>query len=54
MGGYPHPAPTSAPFVESDWDLTTMTPKSGIYPGQKAGAQEKLSARDAAMRETAR
>ena len=50
VGGYPKPAPTSAPFVESDWDLATMTPKSGSYPGQKAGAQEKLSPRDAAMR----
>jgi hypothetical protein len=27
-----------------------MTPKSGLYPGQKAGAQEHLSPRDRAMR----
>ncbi|MBT0671686.1 pectate lyase [Novosphingobium profundi] len=51
VGGYPHPAPTRAPFVEKDWNMVTMTPVSGIYPGQKAGAQEKLSARDKAMRQ---
>jgi hypothetical protein len=51
VGGYPHPAPTVAPFREADWNLDTMTPKSGVYPGQKAGAQEKLSDRDKAMRE---
>jgi hypothetical protein len=27
---------TRAPFVEADWDLATMEPKSGLYPGQKA------------------
>lgn len=53
VGGYPHPAPTSAAFVEKDWNLRAMTPKSGRYPGQKAGAQEKLSARDKEMREGA-
>lgn len=50
VGGYPHPVATFAPFVEADWNLDTMTPKSGRYPGQKAGSQEKLSDRDAAMR----
>jgi len=50
--GYPRPTPTRAPFVEADWDLSTMQPKSGRYPGQKAGAQEKLSDRDKAMRST--
>ncbi|WP_229735839.1 pectate lyase family protein [Novosphingobium endophyticum] len=54
LGGYPHPAMTRAPFVEKDWDLTAMTPKSGIYPGQKAAAQETLTARDRAMREGGR
>lgn len=48
--GYPHPAETRAPFVEADWNLDTMVPKSGRYPGQKGGAQEKLSDRDKAMR----
>nr|AIA88352.1 CAZy families PL1 protein [uncultured Novosphingobium sp.] len=50
VGGYPHPAPTRAAFVEKDWNMATMTPRSGVYPGQKTGAQEKLSARDEAMR----
>jgi hypothetical protein len=52
VGGYPKPAETRAPFDPAAWDLATMTPKSGRYPGQKAGAQEKLSPRDAAMRTT--
>jgi hypothetical protein len=51
VGGYPHPKPTAAPFVEADWDLDTMEPKSGLYPGQKGPIQESLSARDKAMRE---
>jgi len=50
VGGYPVIAPTAAPFVEADWDLATMTPKSGNYPGQKPGAQEHLSPRDRGMR----
>lgn len=50
VGGYPTIPATRAPFVEADWDLATMTPRSGRYPGQKAGAQEKLSPRDRAMR----
>lgn len=49
--GYPSPAPTRAKFVEADWNLAAMTPRSGRYPGQKDVAQEKLSPRDAAMRE---
>ena len=51
VGGYPKPPPTRAPFVEAEWDLATMTPRSGRYPGQKAEPQEKLSARDKAMRQ---
>ena len=50
VGGYPVIEPTAAPFVEADWDLTTMTPKSGTWPGQKPGAQEHLSPRDRGMR----
>jgi hypothetical protein len=50
VGGYPKIAPSSAPFVAADWDLVTMTPKSGRYPGQKGGAQEALSTRDQQMR----
>jgi hypothetical protein len=49
--GYPNPPATRAPFAEADWNLDTMTPRSGRYPGQKAGAQEKLSDRDKAMRD---
>lgn len=48
---YPHPLQTNAPFVEADWDLATMEPKSGRYPGQKGPIQESLSARDRAMRQ---
>ncbi|WP_238550650.1 pectate lyase [Blastomonas sp. AAP53] len=51
VGGYPKIAPTSAPFVAAQWDLETMTPKSGRYPGQKGGAQESLSTRDRQMRQ---
>lgn len=50
VGGYPVIAPAAAPFVEAEWDLATMTPKSGVYPGQKPGAQEHLSPRDRQMR----
>lgn len=51
VGGYGAVAPTSAPFVESEWNLDTMEPKSGIYPGQKRGPQEALSPRDRSMRQ---
>lgn len=47
---YPVQAETRAPFIEADWDLGTMEPKSGLYPGQKGAIQERMSARDAAMR----
>jgi hypothetical protein len=50
VGGYPQLVPTRATFREADWNLDTMTPRSGAYPGQKAGAQEHLSPRDRAMR----
>lgn len=50
VGGYPVIAETRAPFREKDWDLATMTPRSGHYPGQKDGAQEHLSPRDRTMR----
>jgi hypothetical protein len=49
--GYPAPAPTRAAFVEADWDLQTLTPRSGRYPGQKAGSQETLTVRDRVMRQ---
>jgi hypothetical protein len=36
VSGYPQQKMTRAPFVEAEWDLATMEPKSGLYPGQKA------------------
>ena len=48
---YPKPNETRAAFVDADWDLATMDPKSGLYPGQKAPLLETLSARDRAMRQ---
>ncbi|WP_439566997.1 pectate lyase family protein [Sphingopyxis sp.] len=40
-----------ARFVEGDWDLATMEPRSGLYPGQTAPMpQEILSPRDRASR----
>ena len=50
VGGYPIIQPSSAPFVASEWNLATMAPVSGTYPGQKPGAQEHLSPRDRTMR----
>ena len=35
VSGYPKHKETRAPFVEADWDLATMEPRSGRYPGQK-------------------
>lgn len=51
VGGFGNVKPTTAPFVEADWNLDTMEPKSGIYPGQKRGPQEALSPRDRSMRQ---
>ena len=51
VGGYPKMAQTRAPFVEADWNLDTMEPKSGRYPGQQAGIAEHLSDRDKMMRQ---
>lgn len=54
VSSYPVIEPSKATFNPSDWDMATMTPKSGRYPGQKAGAQEHLSPRDREMRESAK
>jgi len=53
---YPSVAePTRAPFVEAEWNLDTMEPRSGHYPGQTAPMpQEHLTARDREMREDRR
>jgi len=37
VSAYPAPMATRAPFVQADWDLDTMEPRSGRYPGQGAG-----------------
>lgn len=39
VSAYPVQKELHAPFVEADWDLATMEPKSGIYPGQKGTAR---------------
>ena len=51
VSGYPKVKEVRAPFVAAEWDLATMEPKSGRYPGQTAPLpQEHLSARDRASR----
>jgi pectate lyase len=51
VGGYPRMEPTRAPFVEADWDLATMEPRSGRYPGQRDDfIQQPTTARDTEMR----
>jgi pectate lyase len=51
VGGYPQVEPTHAPFVEAEWNLDTMEPRSGRYPGQRDDfIQQPTSARDADMR----
>ena len=50
VSAYPAPKPSRAPFVESEWNLDTMEPRSGRYPGQTGPIREALSARDQAMR----
>ena len=52
VGGYPSVEATSAPFVEADWDLATMEPRSGRYPGQRDDyIQQPTTARDRQMRQ---
>ena len=48
VSAYPAPRPASAPFLEDDWDLDAMAPRSGRFPGQALAAtpQESLSSRD--------
>ena len=36
VSAYPKHKATRAPFVEAEWDLATMEPRSGRYPGPKA------------------
>jgi len=35
VSSYPRQKETHAPFVEADWDMATMEPRSGNYAGQK-------------------
>ena len=51
VGGYPKMKETRAAFVEGDWNLDTMEPKSGRYPGQTGKIVEHLSDRDRLMRQ---
>lgn len=48
--GYPRSPEARRAFDPAEWDMATLTPRSGVYPGQPGGAQEHLSPRDAAMR----
>jgi len=51
VGGYPVQASTRAPFFEADWNLDTMEPKSGRYPGQRDDfIQQPTTTRDLQMR----
>ena len=51
VGGYPQVPPTRATFVEADWNLDTMEPRSGRYPGQRDDyVQQPTTARDREMR----
>ncbi len=52
VSGYPKvKEAVRARFVEGDWDLATMEPRSGLYPGQTTPMpQEILSPRDRASR----
>jgi hypothetical protein len=55
VGGYPAQTETRAPFVEADWDLVTMEPRSGRYPGQRDDfVQQPTTSRDLRMREDRR
>jgi pectate lyase len=51
VGGYPIVEPVRAPFVEAEWDLASMEPRSGRYPGQRDDfIQQPTTARDRQMR----
>jgi hypothetical protein len=55
VGGFQKVTPTRAPFREADWNLTTVEPKSGRYPGQKDDfVQQPGTARDREMRQQPR
>ena len=52
VGGYPRVEPTRASFVEAEWDLAVMEPRSGRYPGQRDDyVQQPTTDRDRRMRQ---
>ncbi len=51
VGGFSKVTPTRAAFRPADWNLDTMEPKSGRYPGQKEDTQQPGTARDREMRQ---
>ncbi len=51
VDGYPQQNPIRAAFIEAEWNLDRMEPRSDGYPGQKGPIQENQSARDAGMRQ---
>jgi hypothetical protein len=54
VGGFAKLASTRAAFREADWNLDTMEPKSGRYPGQIEEVQQPGTARDREMRQERR
>ena len=55
VGGFRTVKPTRAPFRETEWNLATMEPKSGRYPGQKDHfVQQPGTPRDRQMRQEPR
>lgn len=52
VGGYPTFQPAAAEFNENDWNLTSLTPLSGHWPGQTEGPREFLSPRDQLMHQS--
>ena len=55
VGGYPVQQMTRAAFIPGDWNLDTMEPKSGRYPGQRDDyVAQPTTSRDLQMREQQR
>ena len=55
VGGFQKVPPTRAPFVAAEWDLATMEPRSGRYPGQRDDfIQQPTTSRDRLMRKERR
>lgn len=50
VGGYPRLGSTRAAFVDADWDMDTLTPRGGRYPGQAAVPPPARPVRDQAAR----